>query len=88
MMAPVTKRAPVWIDIAHLSEPQSRWIWWVLEGDPNAPQEGSRAFNSLRALQEFLEAEGFHAPSWTQINEAVIQARVEGKEDALLQVGS
>ena len=79
-------RHPVWIDIGPLSQPQARWIWWILEGKPGAPREGSRTFSSLRALREHLETQGYDAPKSAQINEAVIQARTEGKDDATLQV--
>lgn len=86
MTRQIDSRRSVWIDIGPLSQPQARWIWWILEGKPGAPREGSRTFSSLRALREHLEAQGFDVPKSGQINEAVIQARTEGKDDATLQV--
>lgn len=81
-----TKSTGLFVEISHLNEPQSRWIWWVLQGDPQAPREGSRAFTSLRTLQEYVHSLGHHPPSAAQVNEAVIQARSQGKDDAVLQV--
>lgn len=80
--------APIWIDVSHIDMPRLNWIWWVIEGTLDAPKEGSRSFNSLHALQENVEARGYKPPTATQINEVVLQARVDGKDEATLEIPS
>ena len=81
-----TKPEPLWIDVSQIDMPRANWIWWVVEGTLESPGKGSRSFNSLHALQENVEGRGYKAPTSAEINEAVIQARVDGKDDAILQV--
>jgi hypothetical protein len=81
-----TKPASLWINIGHLSEPQSNWVWWVLEGDPKNPGGDSRSFARRSAVQLELEARGYHPPTSSEIHEAVIQAMAEGKDDAFIEV--
>lgn len=82
------KTESLWVDVSHIDMPRANWIWWVIEGTLESPGEGSRSFNSLHALQEDIEERGYKAPTSTQINEAVLQARVDGKDDAVLQITS
>ena len=77
---------PLWIDISHIDMPRSNWIWWVIEGTPDAPEEGCRTFNSLSGLQADVEERGYTPPTSAQVNEAVLQARVNGKDDAVLEI--
>ncbi len=81
-----TQAASLWINISHLTEPQSDWIWWVLEGDPKNPGGESRSFSRRSDLQLNLESQGYRPPTAAQIDEAVIQARVEGKDDVFIEV--
>jgi len=81
-----TKPEPLWIDLSHIDMPRVNWIWWVIEGTLESPGKGSRSFNSLHALQENVEGRGYRPPTSAQINEAVLQARVDGKDEAILQV--
>lgn len=82
------KLAPLWIDVSHIDMARANWIWWVIEGTLDAPGAGSRSFNSLHALQSAVEERGYKAPTATQINEAVLQARVDGKDEARLEIVS
>jgi len=81
-----SKVASLWIVVSHIDMPRSNWIWWVIEGTVEAPGEGSRSFNSQHALQDEIEERGYKVPTSTQLNEAVLQASVEGKDDATLEV--
>jgi hypothetical protein len=81
-----TKAASLWINIGHLSLPQSSWVWWVLEGDPKSPGGKSRSYERRSTLQLELESRGYRAPTSSEIEEAIIQARVEGKDDAFIEV--
>lgn len=81
-----TKTKPLWIDVSHIDMPRLQWIWWVIEGTLDAPGAGSRSFNSLHAMQENVRERGYTAPTATQINDAVLQARVDGKDEARLEV--
>jgi hypothetical protein len=80
------KPEPLWIDISHIDMPRLQWIWWVMEGTLDAPGGGSRSFNSLHAMQENVRERGYTPPNATQVNEAVLQARVDGKDEATLTV--
>lgn len=86
MKKETTKSEPLWIDVSHIDMPRANWIWWVIEGTLESPGPGSRSFNSLHALQENVEGRGYKAPTSGQINEAVIQSRVDGKDEAVLRV--
>ena len=77
---------PVWVEITHLNEAQSYWIWWILEGTPNNPQRGSRSFSCRRDVQENLESRGYHPLTSAIIEDSIIQARIEGKDEALIKV--
>ena len=81
-----SKTTALWIDISHIDMPRSNWIWWVIEGTLDAPGAGSRSFNSLHAMQENVRERGYMPPNATQVNEAVLQARVDGKDEARLKV--
>lgn len=81
-----TKHEPLWISISHIDMPRSNWIWWVIEGSLDAPGEGSRSFSSLHAMQENVRERGYIPPTATQINDDVLQARVDGKDEARLKV--
>ncbi len=80
------KSEPLWIEVSIIDQPRLQWIWWVIEGTLESPKEGSRSFNSLHALQEHVQGRGYKAPTSATINEAVIQARVDAKDEAILQV--
>ncbi len=86
MKKPHTNPAPLWIDVSNIDQPKINWIWWVIEGTLDSPGEGSRTFSSLCDMQENVEGRGYKAPTAAQISEAVIQARVDGKDDAILKV--
>ena len=86
MKNPKAQASPLWIDVSNIDQPRANWIWWVFEGTLDSPGEGSRSFNSLWAMQENVEGLGYKAPTSAQISEAVIQARVDGKDDAILKV--
>ena len=81
-----TGTKPLWIDISHIDMPRLNWIWWVIEGTLDAPEAGSRSFNSLHAMQEHIREHGYSPPNATKINEAVLQARVDGKDEARLEI--
>ena len=80
------KNKELWVSISHIDMARKNWIWWVIEGSPDAPGEGSRSFSSLSSLQEDIEERGYKAPTSTQINDVVLQARVDGKDEAVLQI--
>lgn len=81
-----TKPAALWIDVSHIDMARVNWIWWVIEGTLDAPGAGSRSFNSLHAMQEHVRERGYTPPTATLINEAVLQARVDGKDEARLEI--
>jgi len=80
------KPESLWIDVSHIDMARANWIWWAIEGTLDAPGAGSRSFNSLHAMQEHVRERGYTPPNATQINEAVLQARVDGKDEARLKV--
>ncbi len=80
------KPASLWIDVSNIDMPRSNWIWWVMEGSPDSPGAGSRSFNSLHAMQEHIRERGYPPPTATQVNDAVLQARVDGKDETRLEV--
>lgn len=82
----LTEPKPLWIEISHLDEPRSRWIWLILDGEPDASREGGQSFHALRVLQENLEACGYQVPRSAEIDQVVIRAREEGLTDAILKV--
>ncbi len=82
----VAKPAPLWIDISHIDMPRNSWIWWVIEGTLDNPAAGSRSYNSLHALQAHVEERGYKAPTAAHINDVVLQARVDGKDEARLEI--
>lgn len=84
----MTKREGLWIDISHIDMARVNWIWWVIEGTLDAPGAGSRSFSSLHAMQEHVRERGYVPPTSTQINEAVLQARVDGKDEATLKIST
>jgi len=86
MKNPKAQASPLWIDVSHIDMPRLQWIWWVIEGTLDAPKAGSRSFNSLHALQKNVEERGYKPPTATQIIEAVLQARVEGKDETSLEI--
>ncbi|MDT7042755.1 hypothetical protein [Candidatus Nitronereus thalassa] len=80
------KPTSLWIDVIHIDMPRTHWIWWVIEGTPDAPGAGSRSFSSLHAMQEHVRERGYNPPTASQINEAVLQARVDNKDEVTLKV--
>lgn len=80
------KPKTLWLVVSHIDMVRANWIWWVIEGTLDSPGEGSRSFTSLHALQENVEGRGYKPPTSAQINETVLQARVDGKDEAILQV--
>jgi hypothetical protein len=78
----------LWVDISHIDMARANWIWWVIEGTLEAPGPGSRSFSSLHAMQENVRERGYTPPTANQVNDAVLQARVDGKDEVTLRIPS